>query len=99
MKSGMLAQAADRIVLDRALRLRAVQRVVRDLDFAEGVAFVAHARQVRISGSPGSDQTAISVPHHLRPQSSVPKPSSGTEDRGPVPERARRRDRASRTRA
>src|SRR5882672_881505 len=39
----MLAQSADRIVLDRALRLRAVQRVVRDADFAEGVAFGAHS--------------------------------------------------------
>ena len=30
----MLAQSADRIVLDRALRLRAIQRVLRDSDFA-----------------------------------------------------------------
>src|SRR4051794_6711118 len=44
----MFAQSADRIVLDRALRLRAVQRVIRDADFAEGVAFGSH--ECRVSG-------------------------------------------------
>src|SRR5439155_11955698 len=39
----MFAQSADRIVLDRALRLRAVQRVVGDGDFAEGIFFDSHA--------------------------------------------------------
>jgi len=38
----MLAQSADRIVLDRTLRLRAVKRVVRNEDFAESVAFDSH---------------------------------------------------------
>ncbi len=36
---GMRAQSADRIVLDRALRLRAVERVIGDGDFAERVFF------------------------------------------------------------
>src|SRR5258707_5242367 len=44
----MLTQAADRIVLDRALRLRAVEGVVRNLDFSQSVFFDAHvADQVR----------------------------------------------------
>jgi hypothetical protein len=49
----VLAKAADRVVLDGALRLCAVQRVVRDLNVAEGVFFRSHARERAIAG-PGT---------------------------------------------
>jgi hypothetical protein len=38
----MLAQAADRVILDRPLSLGAVKRVVGYVDFAEGVFFDSH---------------------------------------------------------
>src|ERR1700744_6348157 len=51
----MLAQAANRVVFHRALRLRPVRRVVGNQDFAEGVAFGSHdSEHIQLGFSTGS---------------------------------------------
>src|SRR5213075_37568 len=62
---GMLAEAADGIVLDGALRLRAVEGVVGNGDGAEGVAFESHlSRGVRTRArtTPSMLQVARATP-------------------------------------